>query len=205
MCIATPKDEWGITCSFVQDCPDLHDIFKSPPLSLISWLRMPSPQSLSADEFTIYRHKTTNGTMSKFCLQPSSYFYICFHPFLLFCRWNCCLISYLETIIRLAIIPFSQCLQIVCTCDLFWCSCLENPRDRGAWWAAIYGVAQSRTRLKWLSSSMIYSIIIFFFQNVPILKEPPSAFNSSYPSSFYFTVYFLMTNFLKIVCYFCTQ
>ena len=32
-------------------------------------------------------------------------------------------------------------------------SCLENPRDRGAWWAAIYGVAQSWTRLKRLSSS----------------------------------------------------
>ena len=32
-------------------------------------------------------------------------------------------------------------------------SCLENPRDRGAWWAAVYGVTQSRTRLKWLSSS----------------------------------------------------
>ena len=32
-------------------------------------------------------------------------------------------------------------------------SCLENPRDGGAWWAPIYGVAQSRTRLKWLSSS----------------------------------------------------
>ena len=31
-------------------------------------------------------------------------------------------------------------------------SCLENPRDRGAWWAAIYGVAQSRTQLKRLSS-----------------------------------------------------
>ena len=28
------------------------------------------------------------------------------------------------------------------------CSCLENPRDRGALWAAVYGVAQSRTRLK---------------------------------------------------------
>ena len=27
-------------------------------------------------------------------------------------------------------------------------SCLENPRDGGAWWAAVYGVAQSRTRLK---------------------------------------------------------
>ena len=33
------------------------------------------------------------------------------------------------------------------------CSCLENPRDGGAWQAAIYGVAQSRTRLKGLSSS----------------------------------------------------
>ena len=33
------------------------------------------------------------------------------------------------------------------------CSCLENPRDRGAWLAAVYGVAQSRTRLKRLSSS----------------------------------------------------
>ena len=35
------------------------------------------------------------------------------------------------------------------------CSCLENPRDRGAWWAAIYGVAQSQTRLKQLSNSSI--------------------------------------------------
>ena len=33
------------------------------------------------------------------------------------------------------------------------CSCLENPRDKGAWWAAIYGVTQSQTRLKQLSSS----------------------------------------------------
>ena len=33
------------------------------------------------------------------------------------------------------------------------CSCLENPRDRGARWAAVYGVAQSQTRLKRLSSS----------------------------------------------------
>ena len=35
------------------------------------------------------------------------------------------------------------------------CSCLENPRDGGAWWAAVYGVAQSRTRPKQLSSSRI--------------------------------------------------
>jgi len=37
--------------------------------------------------------------------------------------------------------------------NLLQCSCLENPRDGGAWWAAVYRVAQSRTRLKWLSSS----------------------------------------------------
>ena len=35
------------------------------------------------------------------------------------------------------------------------CSCLENPRDGGAWWAAVYGLAQSRTRLKRLSSSKV--------------------------------------------------
>ena len=33
------------------------------------------------------------------------------------------------------------------------CSCLENPRDRGAWWAAVSGVTQTQTRLKRLSSS----------------------------------------------------
>ena len=35
------------------------------------------------------------------------------------------------------------------------CSCLENPRDGGAWWAAIYGVTQSWTRLKWLNNNNI--------------------------------------------------
>ena len=33
------------------------------------------------------------------------------------------------------------------------CCCLENPRDRGAWWAAVYGVTQRRTRLQRISSS----------------------------------------------------
>ena len=37
--------------------------------------------------------------------------------------------------------------------DPLQCSCLENPRDGGAWWAAVYGVAQSRTQLTRLSSS----------------------------------------------------
>ena len=39
------------------------------------------------------------------------------------------------------------------------CSCLENPRDWEAWWAAVCGVAQSRTRLKWLSRSSSSSSI----------------------------------------------
>ena len=41
------------------------------------------------------------------------------------------------------------------------CSCLENPRDEGAWWAAVYGVAQSRTRLKQLSSSSRNNTVSF--------------------------------------------
>ena len=45
------------------------------------------------------------------------------------------------------------------------CSCLENPRDRGAWWAAVSGVTQSRTRLNWLSSS---SSILFSVVDVPV-------------------------------------
>ena len=39
------------------------------------------------------------------------------------------------------------------------CSCLENPRDGEAWWAAFYGVAQSRTRLKWLSSNVFVILL----------------------------------------------
>ena len=45
-------------------------------------------------------------------------------------------------------------------------SCLENPRDGGAWWAAVYRVAQSQTRLKQLSSSssmVLRNVLISFF------------------------------------------
>ena len=45
----------------------------------------------------------------------------------------------------------------------FQYSCLENPRDGGAWWAAGYGVAQSRTRLKRLSSSSKHASWFGFF------------------------------------------
>ena len=46
------------------------------------------------------------------------------------------------------------------------CSCLENPRDRGACWATVYGVAQSRTRLKRLSSSSSSSRISLLSQKI---------------------------------------
>ena len=63
------------------------------------------------------------------------------------------------------------------------CSCLEIPRDGGAWWAAVYGVAQSRTRLKWLSSSSNWesnprrtvaewlgNVMLIIFQDKRLLK-----------------------------------
>ena len=42
------------------------------------------------------------------------------------------------------------------------CSCLENPRDGGAWWAAVYGVAQSRTRLSDLAAAAAAPLDSFY-------------------------------------------
>ena len=47
------------------------------------------------------------------------------------------------------------------------CSCLENPRDGGVWWAAVYGVAQSWTQLKRLSCSSSSCVIIDKLLNLP--------------------------------------
>ena len=41
------------------------------------------------------------------------------------------------------------------------CSCLENPRNGGAWWAAVYGVTQSRTRLKYLAAAAYFNKTYF--------------------------------------------
>ena len=83
------------------------------------------------------------------------------------------------------------------------CSCLENPRDGGAWWAAVYGVAQSRTRLKWLSSSnnpkkdlcntlyltvdimwLLTSLIVLFLLFAPRNCDCVTGFVSSYIKAF---------------------
>ena len=57
------------------------------------------------------------------------------------------------------------------------CSCLENPRDGGAWWAAVYGVAQSRTRLKRLSSSSS-DLIIEYISCIRAIKSLLSVLKS---------------------------
>ena len=54
------------------------------------------------------------------------------------------------------------------------CCCLENPRDRGAWWAAIYGAAQSRPRLKRLSSSSNGWQRCFKLSRSQVAAEPSS-------------------------------
>ena len=68
-------------------------------------------------------------------------------------------------------------------------SCLENPRDSGAWWAAVYGVAQSRTRLKWLSSSSSSLVIHQRFSK--IFKWLTVLFNISFPFLWCLTYVFI--------------
>ena len=53
------------------------------------------------------------------------------------------------------------------------CSCLENPRDGGDWWAAVPGVTQSRTRLKWLSSSSLDTEMLGYSSWGRNLAVPP--------------------------------
>ena len=52
-------------------------------------------------------------------------------------------------------------------------SCLENPRDSRAWWAAVYGVAQSRTRLSDLAAATAAGMVLQFLY---LLKHFPLAF-----------------------------
>ena len=59
-------------------------------------------------------------------------------------------------------------------------SCLENPMDGGAWWAAVHGVTQSRTRLKQLSSS---SNILLSFKEVFICTPPRKAWKCLSPTT----------------------
>ena len=55
------------------------------------------------------------------------------------------------------------------------CSCLENPRNGGAWWAAVYGVAQSQTRLKQLSR-MFFDKVQWLYWNLLLNESNRSTF-----------------------------
>ena len=65
--------------------------------------------------------------------------------------------------IVIAALALFQMFQEMLLMGTLQCFCLENPRDKGAWWAAVYGVTQSWTQLKWLSSSSKLIKCHFFF------------------------------------------
>ena len=71
-----------------------------------------------------------------------------------------------------------------------WQNALENPRDGGAWWAAVYGVAQSRTRLKRLgsSSSRPFSPLRTFSETKSNTCDCGKLFNLSVPPFFFFLI-----------------
>ena len=60
------------------------------------------------------------------------------------------------------------------------CSCLENPRDGGACWAAVCGVSQSRTRLKQLSSILFYEYMFYGILFVAQVLKNPSAMQETW-------------------------
>ena len=73
--------------------------------------------------------------------------------------------------------------------------CLENPRDGGAWWAVVYGVTQSQTRLKRLSSS---SSSVYMYVNFN-LSSPAISPWYPYICSLHLCPYFCFAN--KFICY----
>ena len=81
------------------------------------------------------------------------------------------------------------------------CSCLENPRDRGAWWAAVYRVAQSWTWLKWLSSSSSICSILFSRFLIIFTIIVLNSFSDSLPisSSIIWASVFLVCSFICVV------
>ena len=84
------------------------------------------------------------------------------------------------------------------------CSCLENPRDGGAWWAAVSGVTRSRTRLKRLSSSLIYiscrsilsSLAFIQYQSLPLY-----CLNRSHLIYWHNGIYFCHFTFILYICH----
>ena len=82
-------------------------------------------------------------------------------------------------------------------------SCLENPRDRGAWWAAVSGGAQSRTRLKWLAAAVaVYSSVVFHCISIPQFRfifSLSKYFDCLSPFLFLFQIMLFVTNVLLYI------
>ena len=76
------------------------------------------------------------------------------------------------------------------------CSCLDNSRDRRAWWAAVYGVVQSRTRLKWLSSMLAHRLGHQYL----ILCKEKSFTNVTFSNNSYLTLHFSFPETLAFGC-----
>ena len=88
------------------------------------------------------------------------------------------------------------------------CSCLENPRDGGARWAAVYEVTQSWTRLKWLSRSsshfflyIKYPLYIFSSCVLKSLFYPSFIWYEYFVQSFFFPDFFYVTILLNLLQY----
>ena len=83
-------------------------------------------------------------------------------------------------------------------------SCLENPRDRGAWWAAIYGVTQSWTQLKRLSSSSSSRVkltnrnCIYLKHTTVIIIKPVNISITSHSSYDFKHIIYMLS--LKFIC-----
>ena len=145
---------------------ELHQVSDIPTLMLHTHLKL----SLSKTKTTyLPKHRSSSSIL---CWKPHTFFYPTLNPWrrrqwhpipvllpgkshgwrsLVGCSpWDC---EESDTTERL---PFHFSLSCIGegNGNPLQCSCLESPRDRGAWWAAIYGVAQSRTRLKWLSKPL---------------------------------------------------
>ena len=91
------------------------------------------------------------------------------------------------------------------------CSCLENPRDGRAWWAGVYGVAQSRTQLKWLSSSSSefkFRYAISFYPTITLLlkiKSSDKSYAELYIDKLFLrdpTIFFLALKKNHLICFF---
>ena len=81
------------------------------------------------------------------------------------------------------------------------CSCLESPRDGGAWWAAVSGVAQSRTRLTQLSSSSSSTILLSKININSLLKCPVYSLLSARWVSQYLFKYLVIHRLNVVYCF----